>query len=585
VVGGAAGDGIQSIGDMLMRIFKRKGLEVCTYRDFQSRIRGGHVNMWVRCSDEEIFARGDFIDYLIALDAETIMRHVGDMTPEPGGFVLYDSSVGQAPEGVVAKAKERGTPVYQIPFKDIAVKELEREVFRNVIAAAMLLEHMGLDLAVAKSLLGEMYSRKGEKVVAANHKAVDIGARLAAEHLGRAHASVPAYDKARKKMLVTGNQAFCLGAIVAGCRFISGYPITPATEVLEFMAEYLPRFGGVAIQAEDELSAVTMAIGAAYSGARSCTASSGPGISLMSEALGLSSVAEIPLVIVDVQRSGPSTGLPTKPEQSDLNHLTLGSHGEAPRIVIAPSSVRDAFYLSIEAFNLSEKYQIPVYFMTDLSLGQNSMSVPPITLDGVSVDRGRLMSNGGAEAHRGEHGYRRFEFAEDGISPRSIPGVEGGMYVAAGNEHDEYSHVTENSKNRVKMMRKRFRKLETMLRDLPKPARSGPEDAKLGFIAMGFAGGAVREAMEALEKSGVMSKLLMPRTIWPFPKDELRRFAESVDSLYVVEQNATGQLAALIRRELGHFAHMRSILRFDGFAFRPRDILKGVEEKGAVIEA
>ncbi|HLF06338.1 MAG TPA: transketolase C-terminal domain-containing protein, partial [Thermoplasmata archaeon] len=186
---------------------------------------------------------------------------------------------------------------------------------------------------------------------------------------------------------------------------------------------------------------------------------------------------------------------------------------------------------------------------------------------------------------RGDHGYRRFEFADDGISPRSIPGLAGGMYVAAGNEHDEYSHVTENSKNRVKMMKKRFKKMETMKVDLPKAARHGPEDARLGFIAVGFVGGAVLEAMETLEKKGVKSKLLMPRTIWPFPVDEVKAFAESVDELYVIEQNATGQLAALIRREVAHFPHQHSVLRYDGFAFRPRDVLKGVEEKGAVIEA
>ncbi|MGH7685101.1 MAG: 2-oxoacid:acceptor oxidoreductase subunit alpha, partial [Vulcanimicrobiaceae bacterium] len=320
------------------------------------------------------------------------------------------------------------------------------------------------------------------------------------------------------RLLMMGNDAIAYGALVGGCRFMSGYPITPATDILEWMAKYLPKHGGVAIQAEDELSAINMALGAAFTGVRAMTATSGPGQSLMTEAIGLAGVLEIPVVIVECARAGPSTGMPTKTEQSNLNQLIFGGHGEIPKVVIAPGTVEESFYFAVLALNLAEKYQLPVFLLTEQALCQSKATLPLLEFDALEIDRGKMIAPGGNGSTNGKvtfGEYKRFAFTEDGVSPRVIPGVEGGMHLAAGSEHNDAGVISENAKNRARMMEKRMRKLETMRDDLPKGNVLGDPSADIAIIGFGANRGPIAEAQERLDQAGVRTRFLQMRTLWP----------------------------------------------------------------------
>ena len=322
---------------------------------------------------------------------------------------------------------------------------------RNTISLGVLGALIGMDPSIVRNEVAGVYKRKGEKVVDLNAHCASskAGERYVAEHFAAQPSGYTLQAGADgDRLIMMGNDAIAFGALVGGCRFMAGYPITPATDVLEWMAKYAPRFGGVVIQAEDELAAINMVLGAAFTGARAMTSTSGPGQALMTEAIGLAGVLEIPVVVVECARAGPSTGMPTKTEQSNLDHLIFSGHGEIPRFVIAPGTVEDAFYMAATAFNLAEKYQLPVFLLTEQALCQSKATLPVLDVERVRVDRGKLQTD---PVVFGE--YKRFAFTEDGVSPRVIPGVEGGMHLAPGSEHNDAGVITENAHNRERMMR------------------------------------------------------------------------------------------------------------------------------------
>jgi 2-oxoglutarate/2-oxoacid ferredoxin oxidoreductase subunit alpha len=570
--GGQAGDGSLTTGDLIAGVFKRMGLEVYTYKDFPSRIRGGHTNYVIRAGERTNYGMADFVDGLVAFDLEAVEVHIEEV--RPGGFVIFDNTSDQLTDAV----KRDDVTWYEVPLAKMAKEDLGLELVRNTISLGVLGALVGMDSEVMKADVAGVYKRKGEKVVDINIRAIEAGENYVKEHFGEWPRG---YDLKAKpdgdRLIMMGNDAIGYGALVAGCRFMAGYPITPATDVLEWMAKYAPRFGGVAVQAEDELAAINMVIGAAFTGVRSMTATSGPGQALMTEAIGLAGVLEIPIVVIECARAGPSTGMPTKTEQSNLNHLIFSGHGEIPRIVLAPGTVEDSFYLTIAAFNLAEKYQCPVFVLSEQALCQSKATLPKLDLSRVEVDRGKLVLD---PVVFGE--YKRFAFTDDGVSPRVIPGVEGGMHLAAGSEHNDAGVITENAKNRTRMMDKRFRKLDTAKPDLPTPLLHGDPKAEIGIIGYGSNRGPIVESQDRMARNGIATRFLELRTLWPFPEDEVRDFIADAKHVFVVENNYTGQLERLIRYVVGPLERMHRVLKYNGRPFHPGEISDAIEKHADV---
>jgi 2-oxoglutarate ferredoxin oxidoreductase subunit alpha len=357
--------------------------------------------------------------------------------------------------------------------------------------------------------------------------------------------------------------------LVAGCRFFAAYPICPATEIWQWLIHHFPKNQGLVVQTEDELAAINMALGASYAGARAMTSTSGPGASLMMEGFSLAGMTEIPLVVVHVQRVGPSTGLPTKSEQADLMQWIHGSHGDFPRIVLSPGTIQECLEFTIKAFNLADIYQCPVILLTEQDYGQNYRTIEKFNLGKIEIDRGKLLTK---KELLGIKDYKRFKYTKDGISPRALPSMKNGVHMVEGNEHDESGHRDETSRNRTRMMEKRMRKLRTARKDLIRPRIWGDKTADMGIIGCGSTFGPIREAMEQLKDSGMRTKYLQIRTLWPFLDKEVNDFLSSCKQVFVVDNNYQGQLAQLICSQVKPKIELRSILNYSGHTFQPRDI-------------
>ncbi len=564
--GGQAGDGSLTTGDLIAGVFKRMGLEVYTYKDFPSRIRGGHTNYVIRAGERPDYGMADAVDALVAFDLEAVEAHVDEM--RPGGFIVFDSTSETIPDAL----RRADVSWYEIPLARLA-KEVGLELVRNTIALGVLGALLGMDREIVRADVRGVYGRKGDKVVDLNLRAIAAGEEYVAEHFAEQpsgyglHASPDG-----ERLIMMGNDAIAYGALVAGCRFMAGYPITPATDILEWMAKQLPRFGGVAVQAEDELAAITMTLGASFTGVRAMTATSGPGQALMTEAIGLAGVLEIPVVVIECARTGPSTGMPTKTEQSNLDHLIYSGHGEIPRVVLAPGTVGESFELTTAAFNLADRWQLPVFVLTEQALCQSKATLQPFDLDAVRIDRGALIDAG--EVTFGE--YQRFAFGEGGVSPRVIPGVPGGMHLAAGSEHNEAGVITENARNRARMMEKRMGKLEAMRDELPRALVHGVADADVAIVGYGANRGPIAEAVDRLGAAGVPVRFLQLRTLWPFPEDDIRQFVRGAQHVFVVENNYGGQLLRLIKTVVGPLDALHGVRKYDGRPFRPVEVIEAV---------
>jgi 2-oxoglutarate ferredoxin oxidoreductase subunit alpha len=576
--GGQAGDGSLTTGDLIAGVFKRMGLEVYTYKDFPSRIRGGHTNYVIRASESKDYGMADAVDALVAFDLEAVQAHIDEM--RPGGFVIFDNT-SEVVDGAV---RRDDVTWYEIPLAKIAKSEIGLELVRNTICIGVLGALVGMDPAIVRNDVTGVYKRKGEKIVDLNIRAIEAGEEYVREHFADRPSGYGLRAKTDgDRLIMMGNDAIAYGALVAGCRFMAGYPITPATDVLEWMSKELPKFGGVVVQAEDELAAIAMTLGAAFTGVRAMTATSGPGQALMTEAIGLAGVLEIPVVVVECARTGPSTGMPTKTEQSNLNHLIYSGHGEIPRVVLAPGTITESFDLTVAAFNLAERWQLPVFLLTEQALCQSKATLSPFDIDAVRIDRGKLIDDG--EVTFGE--YKRFAFTEDGVSPRVIPGVRGGMHLAAGSEHNDAGVITENARNRSRMMEKRMGKLVAMRDELPRAVLHGVADADIGIIGYGANTGPIAEAVDRLSAAGVPVRFLQLRTLWPFPEEEIRVFIHGSQHVFVVENNFTGQLDRLIRTVVGPLDALHGVRKYDGRPFRPVEIIEALQrtaQTGAALE-
>ncbi|APH05179.1 2-oxoacid:acceptor oxidoreductase subunit alpha [Bacillus weihaiensis] len=562
-VGGQQGEGIESTGEVFSIALNRLGYYLYGYRHFSSRIKGGHTNNKIRVSTTQVRSISDDLDILVAFDQETIDVNVHEL--KESGIVLADAKFNPTiPEG-------ENVTLYSVPFTEIAT-ELGTSLMKNMVAIGASSAILNINTEQFHDVVQDTYGKKGEKIVEKNMQAIEKGAEYLKKELGFNRQDM-FLEKAdgKKRMFMIGNDAIALGALAGGSRFMAAYPITPASEIMEYLIKKLPKFGGAVIQTEDEIAACTMAIGANYAGARTFTASAGPGLSLMMEAIGLSGMTEQPLVIIDTQRGGPSTGLPTKQEQSDLMAMIYGTHGEIPKVVMAPSTVEEAFYDTIEAFNIAEEYQVPVILLTDLQLSLGKQTVDPLHYNKIEIRRGKLLSEELPERENKEY-FKRFEVTEDGISPRVIPGMKHGIHHVTGVEHDEAGKPSESAVNRVAQMDKRLRKLNHL--NFPNPIHKNIQHESPDVLLVGFIStrGTIEEAMERLELDGVKVNHAQIRLIHPFPTEELLPLVEAAKKVIVVENNATGQLASLLKMNVGNAQKISSLLKYDGNPFLPQEI-------------
>jgi 2-oxoglutarate ferredoxin oxidoreductase subunit alpha len=568
-VGGQQGEGIESTGEIFSIALNRLGYYLYGYRHFSSRIKGGHTNNKIRVSTTQVRSIADDLDILVAFDQETIDFNFHEL--RDGGIVIADAKFNPTiPEG-------SNVTLYAVPFTEIATN-LGTALMKNMVAVGASSAVLGLDINVYQDVVQEIFGRKGQQVVEKNMEAIRAGAEFMKEQLGDNFQAMK-LEKAdgKKRMYMIGNDAIALGAIAGGARFMAAYPITPASEIMEYLIKKLPALGGAVIQTEDEIAACTMAIGANYAGVRALTASAGPGLSLMMEAIGLAGITETPIVIVDTQRGGPSTGLPTKQEQSDLMAMIYGTHGEIPKIVMAPSTVQEAFYDMVEAFNLAEEYQCPVIVLSDLQLSLGKQTVEPLEYDKIEIRRGKLLT-GELPPLENKENFKRYEVTEDGISPRVLPGMPNGIHHVTGVEHAETGRPSEVASNRIAQMDKRLRKLKNIKFNTPVHKNVKHEEADVLIVGFNSTRGAIEEAMERLELDGFKVNHAHVRLIHPFPTDEMLPLVQSAKKVVVVEQNATGQLANIIKMNVGHADKIHSVLKYDGNPFLPHEVYTKCKE-------
>ena len=567
-IGGAAGDGLDKSGDSLAKTASRLGLYIYAYNSYQSIIRGGHIWLRVRIGEQKLNSHGDHLNALIVLNQDSIERHAREVNP--GGAVLFNS------DKLHCDAQLLADHVLPVP---IPVGELARPlgklqpVMQNTVALGALLFLIGLEFETLAEVLDDTFQHKGAAVVEQNVKLARVGYDYARERF------VPLgynwnFPRLRRPF-ITGNEALALGAATAGCKFYAAYPMRPASSILHWMAAHADRCGIVVKQCEDELAVVNMAVGAGYAGVRAMCGTSGGGFALMTEGIGQAGMIEAPVVIVEVQRGGPSTGIPTKTEQADLNQVFGASQGDYPRVIIAPTNTTDCFDTAVEAFNLAEKYQLPVTIISDLLLSEHPETIEPDALrPDVPIERGALVTDWPAENGK----YKRFALnVPEGVAPRALPGTNNTVHVAGTDEHDEegilISDEFTNSPLRRKVMERRMKKMEAVARELPAPKLEGPADADITLITWGSSEGVVRDAIPLLAEAGVRASHLSIKYIDPFHSREVLEILQPARCAVVVEVSFTGQFARHLRAETGY--GVRDVIRkYDGEPFEPLFVVR-----------
>ncbi len=571
LIGGDAGQGIQSTGKGFVQSLARAGLFPFGRQDYRSRIRGGHNFFEIRVSDEEIYTHSSGLDLLIALTEDSVDEHLDELVP--GSGVIYD----EGSDLDVEKLESRDINAYPVPITSIATEEGGAKVMANTAAIGAISGLTGFDISYLNEIIEENFGVKGGNVVENNMNVAKAGKEYVESKGYEFDYEISAREDQPERMVINGNEAIAFGAAVGGCNFVSAYPMTPSTSILEWLAKHSEEMDIVIKQPESELAAISIAIGAGHVGARPLVTTSGGGFSLMTEAFGLAGTTETSLVIAEVQRPGPSTGLPTRTEQGDLSSIIHASQGESPRMIISPATIEEAFQAGKRAFDLAEKYQLPVVILNDQHLADSYRAVHPDRFDtNVDIDRGELLTEEDLKELDGE--YLRHEFTDSGISPRALPGNKYATYKTTGNEHNQNGDTTEDPEIRTKMMDKRMKKLDTALeRDLEGPKRYGPEEAEITFLGWGSPYGAVREAVDKLNNQGTSANFYHLHDIYPLPAEEVRNAIESSERVIVVENNFSGQLADFITRETGIQLPER-ILKYDGRPFTPEDVLSELED-------
>ena len=556
-VGGEGGEGVMSAGELTALGFARLGMQVYTFRTNPPEIKGGPAMFQLRISEGEVLSQGDLADMLLCFNQEAWDLHSESL--RPGGTLMYDPAECVIPENTKAGR------VIPLPITKIAKEEVGSVRSKNVVAVGVMAAFAGMPKDNMADLVRQKWGKRKADILESNLKALELGYQYMHDHIAESEEMrLPAITKKGETVMMSGNESLSFGALAAGINCFFGYPITPASDIMEWLAKRLPGFGGVVVQTEDEIAAITACVGAGFAGAKVATSSSGPGISLMVEGLGLACMEEIPLVVFDAQRSGPSTGMPTKTEQGDLNLAVFGAHGDAPRIVVAPKDVESCFLTSVDAFNLAEKFQTPVMYLSDQTLAHRTETFPAPDVKAVKlVERKRPAADVGAREREGEganpepnqehdrsHGYRRYELTPDHVSPMAIPGRDDYPYVATGLEHDEHAHIDQTPAGHTVMSDKRARKIALAAEEPGWTEEYGDPVAEVGIICWGSTAGPVREAVELLAERGIRVKALWTRMVWPLRLREIRAFLAGCRVCIVPELNHTGQYANMLKSAL-----------------------------------
>jgi pyruvate ferredoxin oxidoreductase alpha subunit len=601
-IAGGSGDGIDSTSQNFAKALMRSGLDVFTHRHYPSRIRGGHTYVEVRAAPEPVKSRGDGYNFLLALgdsfarnpqeeaiygneELKPIVENLDEL--REGGIIVYDEGlidIEEVPE-FEERVEENDWHVYPLDLRSLA-REKGREVMRNTAGVGATAALLDYDLDHIEDLMADAMS--GE-ILETNLDILQIAYDEVKEKEFTHDIRMPTGEHEEEQVLLSGSNAIAFGALDAGCRFIAGYPMTPWTEVYTLMSQYLPEVGGISEQVEDEIAAAALALGASHAGVKAMSGSSGGGFALMSEPLGLAEMTETPVVLIEATRAGPSTGMPTKPEQSDLEHVLYTSQGDSCRVVFAPGNVEEAYEQTRAAFEIAYDYQLPAIVLYDQKIGGELRNVDESFFDqepdpslGATLTEEEIAE----AAHHSSGKFSRFQHDpgnERGVSPRSIPGQKGGRFLATGNEHNEQGHISEDPGNRVAQLERRLGKLDSIRGDLDAEESSnqtyrGPEDADYGIITFGSQQGTVEEAVDRLNDEGHSVRSMGVSDLMPLAEEELTEFLSSVDEALVVEMTASAQFRGLIQKELGRFGpKMHSLLKYNGNPFEPSEIVDGFE--------
>ena len=567
-IGGAAGQGVATPGDIFALILSRRGLHVNAYNAYQSIIRGGHTFLTIRTGVDKVENLGDGIDLLLPLNQDTMDRHLRLL--KAGGACIYNADT------IKPGAAADGVQLCALPVSTLAGIS-RNKVAQNTLALGAALSMMGVGFQSLESVLKAQFGKKGEAVVNENAGIARAGYEYATANFKPFAKPLPMTEK--RYAVLSGNAALAMGGAAAGVKFYAAYPMSPSTGVLHWMAAHGRKAGIMVRQVEDEIGVVNYTIGAAHAGVRSMCATSGGGFALMSEGLGLSAMAEIPIVVIDCQRAGPSTGVPTKTEQGDLWQMLGAAFGDYPRVIAAPLDIGDCFTLMPEIFNVTDKFQCPGIVLCDLLLSEGRLSVDPELLNfNPPIDRGEMITANG-DAH-GE--YLRYKITESGVSPRAIPGITGFTHTVSSDEHDEngvlISDEYTNAGKRRAMMEKRMRKVQGIEAMVPPPVLEGPPDADVTLIGWGSTDGTIREARALLAEQGIRANQLQIRWLVPLHGDEIVRILGKAKHTIIVENNFSGQFARYLRSETS-FVPNGNIRKYDGEPFMPHHIAEAVREQ------
>ncbi len=569
-IGGKAGEGIMATGIIFAQSCSRGGLHVFDITEYPSLIKGGHNTLQVRVEDREIFSQLKGVSVLIALNKESIFMHKDELSP--GGGIIYDSA-----DIIDRKEIRDDIRLYPVPFSNI-IKEIGAQtIMKNNVALGASIALIDYDFDIVAGVIGDTFKRKGDKIITENTNAAKAGYDYIKKNFPNDFNYMLGKIGTRGRMLLTGNDAICIGAIKAGCKFYAAYPMTPASSLLHFMAAQERRFSIVVKHTEDEISAINMAIGAGFAGVRSMCGTSGGGFCLMSEGYGLAGMLEVPIVVILAMRPGPSTGMPTWSEQGDFKFALNASQGDFPRPVLVPGDVEECFHMTAEAFNIAEKYQTPVIVLTDKNLAESHKTTEKFDISRINIDRGIYASQEELTSSSEKTFFKRYKFTGSGISPRTLPGMKKGIYTATSDEHDEEGNISELSDNRIKMMQKRQRKMDSLAKELKQPELVGRSDADVTIITVGSSKGPVQEGIMMLGKNGISVNYLQIRYLNPFPAEKVAQVIDSSRKTVVVENNFTGQLADIIKEKTGKNVN-KKILKYDGRPFYPEEIRNEIME-------
>ena len=551
LIGGEAGQGLVTLAQILAKSLVRSGYSMVVTQSYQSRIRGGHNTFAIRAGAGDVIAPQEPVDLLVALNRDTVTLHRGDLRPD--GLVVLDGALGIDDASVL-----------KVPFKDLA-----QERFSNIVALGVVGSLLGLAEELMAMTLDDFFGKKDASSAAENQRALAAAIGWAAAQT-RSSYKLPVLSNAPQRLMINGNEAVALGALSAGLRFYCFYPMTPATSIGLNLAAHAKKMGLIVEQAEDEIAAINMGIGASFAGAPSMVATSGGGFALMVEGVSLAAMTETPVVIVVAQRPAPATGLPTRTGQGDLEFVLHAGHGEFPRAIFAPGTVEECFHLTHKVLELAERYQGPMFLLTDQFLADSYRAVEPFEVEDLTSVRAGCEVTGSAP-------YQRFAITENGVSPRLLPGATEHLVVADSDEHTEDGHITEDLSVRKKMVEKRLRKGEGIRAEVIPPERDGEAKPDLLLISWGSSKGSVKEAASIMESQGEKVATLHFSQVWPLIPEHFMSHLELARHVVCIESNAAGQLARLIRRETG-FHIKKKILRYDGLPLTPEFILRELNQ-------